>query len=168
MKPYLGTITPLSEEQEEYRQKLRSVFIEGKAWCIVVSGSYGNGKTYIAKAALNCVTEYGAHYTTQPIVQAKLRNGEKDYYTYLCEVSNLVIDEMSDRPTDWTEFVKTNIENILIERHAHNRRTAIIGNIDAERFAAMFDARVRDRLKEGVSMIMNGESLRRAYEDERS
>ena len=164
----LGTITPVNKEQEEYRLKLRDVVILHKAWCLVVSGTFGNGKTYIAKAAVNSTKDIGSHYTTQPNIQIELRSGNSDYYKYLCNVPVLVIDEMSDRTTDWTDFIKTNIENILIERHSHLRSTVIIGNVDADRFVAMFDARVRDRLKEGLSMIMNGDSLRRAYAEKQS
>ena len=166
MTTYLGTVKTLNKEQEEYRLKLRDVVVCHDAWCLVVSGSYGNGKTYLAKVAYNTSRDIGSHYTTQPRIQTELRSGNSDYYKYLCNVAVLIIDEMSDRPTDWTDFIKTNIENILIERHANNRATVIIGNVDADRFVAMFDARVRDRLKEGLSMIMNGDSLRRPHAEQ--
>lgn len=163
VREYLGNITPLTKEQEEYRLKLRDVLLRGEVWCLVVSGKYGNGKTYLAESAVYTAADMGSLYTTQPIIQAELRSGNSDYYKSLCEVRALVIDEMSDRPSDWTDFIKTSIENILIERHSHHRPTVLIGNVDAERFIKMFDIRVRDRLKEGLSMIMNGESLRRPY-----
>lgn len=162
MELKLGYITPQSEEQKTYLETIRDVVMYGKPWALVVIGKFGNGKTYIAKAAVNSYP-YGSHYTTQSNIQTELRGGDRDYYKYLCNVPVLVIDELSDRPSDWTDFVKTNFENILIERHSKGNRTVLIGNMTADRLVEMFDARVRDRLKEGKLMIMNGESLRRPY-----
>lgn len=168
MKQKLGTVETRSREQGEYLEILKAVVMRGEAWCLVVSGKFGNGKTYLAEAAVNSFNDVfggGAIYTTQPDIQAELRGGNnKDsYYRKLCSAPVLVIDEVSDRPTDWTEFIKTNIENVLIKRHADNLRTVLIGNVDMKRMKDMFDQRVLDRLREGLHKTMNGQSLRRNH-----
>lgn len=168
-KKWIGTVPTLNAEQEEYKGKLRDVVILGKTWCLTVFGSIGNGKTYLSQVAINTFNNgrfEGGIYTTQPIIQSELKDGKtsqgevfKKYSSAPC----LVIDEISDRPNDWTDYVKTAIENILIERHAQHLRTVLIGNIEGKRLLEMFDARVRDRLSEGLVMQMKGESLRRSY-----
>lgn len=166
---YLGLEKPLTKEQDEYRMKLRDVVINGTEWCLVCIGSKGNGKSHYAQVAVNTynrVVERGALYVTQPQIQNELwsdREKNGDIYRRYVTAPVLIIDELSDRKSDWTEFVKTSIENILIERHRHFRRTVLIGNLDKARFSAMFDVRVRDRLKEGLFMFMTGESLRKKH-----
>jgi len=162
---WIGYANPLTEEQKEYIEKLKAV-INRKTWCLVVSGTYGNGKTYLAKIAVNTFNDdgyRGGYYTTQALIQSELRSDTRENtFKRLCGYPLLVIDEMSARPTDWTEFIKTTIESILIERHAQGLLTILIGNVRLEEFVQMFDVRVRDRLKEGLVMVMNGPSLRKA------
>lgn len=162
---YLGNVRPVNAEQEEYRQKLRSVVVRGEEWCLVVFGKIGNGKTYMAKVALNTFNRiYGnGVYVTQSILQSELRDIESSRKAFVkyttCPL--LILDELSDRPSDWTEFVKTSVENIIVERHANRLAFVLIGNTDGDRLMAMFDARIRDRLKEGLVMQMKGKSLRK-------
>ena len=159
---YLGLVEPLTEEQSEYRLKLRDVALRGNPWCLIVSGTKGNGKSYLAQVAVNTYGQ-GALYTTQPIIEGELRGDREkngDIFHRYVNAPLLVIDEISDRPNDWTEAVKTFIENILIERHRNSLQTVLIGNIDRKRMVVMFDIRVRDRLREGLVMTMEGESLR--------
>ena len=164
---YLGLEKPLTPEQDEYRRNLRDVVINGKAWCLICIGSKGNGKSHYGQIAVNTynrAVERGALYVTQPQIQNELwsdREKNGDIYRRYVNAPVLVIDELSDRKSDWTEFVKTSIENILIERHRNYRRTVLIGNLDKTRFGLMFDTRVRDRFKEGIFMTMTGESLRK-------
>lgn len=159
---YLGMVEPLTDEQTEYRMKLRDVALRGNPWCLIVSGTKGNGKSYLAQVAVNTYGK-GGLYTTQPIIEGELRGDRErngDIFHRYVTAPLLVIDEMSDRPNDWTEAVKTFIENILIERHRNSLQTVLIGNIVRTRMVAMFDIRVRDRLREGLVMTMQGESLR--------
>ena len=164
---YLKDVKFRSDEQKEYTYKLRDVVLNKKAWCLIVTGTKGNGKSYLSKVAVNTFNHGGlAYYTTQPMISSDLwdenvSNGA--VFKKLTSATVLVIDEMSDRPNDWTEFVKINIENILIERHRLGKATVLIGNVDMPRIRSMFDIRVRDRLKEGLIMVMNGESLRKEY-----
>lgn len=165
---WLGTVPPKNEEQTEYRLKLRDVALRGNPWCLVVVGSKGNGKSYYAQIAVNTFNNNGykgGYYSTQPLMESELRAESKENtYKRYCEYPLLVIDELSDRPNDWTEFIKTNIESILIERHRRKNPTILIGNITLERLMAMFDVRIRDRLKEGLFQIMVGKSLRKVNE----
>ncbi len=167
----LGDLKPWSDEQAEYRIKLRDVLFMRKAWCLTVFGSIGNGKSHLAKVAVNTFNDRGYKggiYTTQPRIQAELKgDGMRvgDVFQKYATAKCLVIDEMSDRPNDWTEFVKTSVENILVERHSMELPTVIIGNLDGPRLLGMFDERVKDRLNEGLVMQMKHESFRRAYGD---
>lgn len=166
-KMRLGTIEVLTDEQEKYRRYLADVFFLRKTWCLVVGGTKGNGKTYIAQVAVATYNSDGssnAYYITQPLLEAELRtDGSKAFLKY-AKCSALVMDELSNRPSDWTEYIKTQIESILIERHAQNLPTAIIGNVALKSMSEMFDVRVRDRLREGITFSMTGPSLRRNYE----
>lgn len=163
---WLGEAERRNKEQEEYIIKLRDVVLRGNPWCLVVAGTFGNGKSYLAQVALNTFNNngfLGGLYTTQPIIQSELWDGNTSNGEILRKYMNapvLIIDEISDRPNDWTQFIKTNIENILIERHRLNLPTVLIGNIDFERLILMFDARVRDRLKEGLVQVMTEKTMR--------
>lgn len=163
---WLGKEKAASDEQETFRFHLRDVMYYRKAWCLLVGGTKGNGKSYMAQVAVNTFNDddfNGGLYTTQPLLEAELRiDGSRTFLKY-ANAPFLVMDELSDRPNDWTEYIKTNIESILIERHRQNNPTVIIGNVDLKRMNAMFDVRVRDRLKEGIVFAMTGPSLRRAY-----
>ena len=66
---YLGNVKVKNDEQEEYRQKLRSVAVRGEAWCLVVFGKVGNGKTHLAKVALATFNRIhgGGIYVTQHV-----------------------------------------------------------------------------------------------------
>lgn len=164
---YLGNVKVKNDEQEEYRQKLRSVAVRGEAWCLVVFGKVGNGKTHLAKVALATFNRIhgGGIYVTQPVLQDEFRAGSDNVNPFkrYANAPMLVLDELSDRGNDWTEFVKTSVESILVERHRNSLPTVLIGNTDGQRLLAMFDIRIRDRLKEGLVMQMKGDSLRREY-----
>lgn len=166
-KLYLGTIQCLTDEQTAYRLKLRDVVLQGKYWSLVVYGPCGNGKTYLAKVAINTFNDGGFDggiYTTQARIQAELwddKQSNGDVFKRFASTRALVIDEISERPSDWTPFIKTTIENILIERHSRFLPTVLIGNLTKERLSEMFDTRVKDRLKEGLFKCMTGQSLRR-------
>ncbi len=166
-RQFLGTFNVINDEQREYRLMLRDVVLRGKPWSLLVYGKKGNGKTLLAQIAVNTFNDggyKGAIYTTQPMMQVELRSDGNTAYRKYATARVLVIDELSDRPSDWTEFVKTNIENILIERHRMNLPVVIIGNSDAERIEHMLDVRVMDRIKEGLFMQMKEDSMRRLHD----
>ena len=130
-------------------------------------GKVGNGKTYMAKVALATFNRIhgGGIYVTQPVLQDEFRAGSDSVNPFkrYANAPMLVLDELSDRGNDWTEFVKTSVESILVERHRNNLPTVLIGNTDGQRLLAMFDIRIRDRLKEGLVMQMRGKSLRKEH-----
>lgn len=165
---WLGDVEMRTEEQTIYRTMLRDVLLLGDPWCLVVAGTPGNGKSFLAQVAVNTYNNdgfCGGLYTTQPIIQSELKDGDggsygKTFRKY-ANAPVLVLDEMSDRPVDWTDYVKTFVENVFIERHRRHLATAAIGNISLDRLVAMFEVRVRDRLKEGRVMVMKEKSLRK-------
>ena len=165
---WLGTTKPKNAEQAEYIAKLSQLVNTGRPWCLVVGGTPGNGKSYLAQIAVNTFNDdrdRGGYYVSQAILQDELRGEREKEHTirWYCSRPMLVIDEISDSDKDWTEYIKTNIESILIERHRQGLRTVIIGNVTLDRFVAMFSKRVRDRFREGMVQTMTGPSLRRTY-----
>lgn len=164
---WIGYVQPITEEQKEYIEKLKAV-LNHKVWSLVVGGTPGNGKSYLAQIAVNTFNDdkfCGGYYISQALLQAELReNGSKAFVKY-AKTPFLVIDELSDKPEDWTDYIKTNIENIFVERHRQNLATIVIGNVDLKRLIAMFDLRIRDRLKEGLVMTMKAPSLRKANKE---
>jgi len=165
---WLGNVKPLNDEQAEYIAKLKDVVMQGKHWCLMVGGTKGNGKSYLSQIAVNTFNNdsdgkgfSGALYITQPLLEAALRTDGSNAFLKYSSAPVLILDELSDRPDDWTEYIKTNIENIIVEIHRRNNALVAIGNIDLKRLVAMFDVRVRDRLKEGLIMTMKEESLRK-------
>ena len=165
---WLGNTKPVNAEQAEYIEKLKDVVIQGRHWCLMVGGTKGNGKSYLSQIAVNTYNNdsdgrdfAGALYITQPLLEAELRtDGSKAFMKY-SSAPVLVLDELSDRPEDWTDYIKTNIENIIVEIHRRNNALVAIGNIDLNRLAAMFEVRIKDRLKEGLLMTMKEETLRK-------
>ena len=165
---WLGTVKPLNSEQAEYVEKLKDVVMQGRHWCLVVGGTKGNGKSYLSQIAVNTYNNdsdnagfAGALYITQPLLEAALRTDGSNAFLKYSSAPVLVLDELSDRPEDWTDYIKTNIENIIVEIHRRNNALVAIGNIDLKRLVRMFELRIRDRLKEGLLMTMKEESLRK-------
>lgn len=165
----LNNVVPRNNEQKDYIEKLIAVVMRRNPWVLVVTGQKGNGKSFLAQVAVNTFDKYkfkGGLYTTQPILQSELRSDRTysgDIFDKYAYAPLLVLDEISDRPNDWTETVKVAVENILIERHRLHKPTVLIGNVDKRRIADMFDVRVKDRLKEGLYKVMNEESMRERH-----
>ncbi len=169
----LSEIVPRNDEQKKLCDlclNLLRVTQDKKRRTLVVLGTVGNGKSYIACSALqsylNC-HPWEARYTTQENLISECKESfekgsseSKVVRKYSGrDTKVLVIDELTTR--GWTEYAKNIVERVLSERHDNVVSTILIGNLDTETFKSMFDEHILSRLRLGDTIIMEAEDMRK-------
>ena len=165
---YLDEITPLNEEQGQYKEKLEQV-LAGKWWSLTVLGTVGNGKTLGACGAValwNSRRPWTAFYVTQEELVEECkgtfsddsRKSEREVLSKYMEAGLLVLDELTVR--GWTDYTKNIVQRILSYRHGQELRTVVIGNLEVDTLKGMLDEHILSRLREGETQIMKAEDMR--------
>ena len=169
----LSEIEPRNDEQKKLIELCTTLLKETqnkKRRTLVVLGTVGNGKSYIACSALqsylNCYP-WEARYVTQEKLVSECKDsfeGGKSESKVIGKYSGrdtkvLVIDELTTR--GWTEYAKNIVERVLSERHDNVVSTILIGNLDTETFKNMFDEHILSRLRLGDTIIMEAEDMRK-------
>lgn len=156
--------------REEAFKEIKRQYRGPHPWSVSVIGTVGNGKTTLATAMVNlfnCQFEYFdefAYYTTQTSLMNEYKeNFDKKVLDKYIKCELLVIDELNPKDSDWTEFARSTVQNILNERYSNKKRTVIIGNLSPEEFKQMFEPHIISRLREGLTRVMTGADLRRSY-----
>ena len=168
----LSEVLPRNDEQKkliELCMTLLKVTQDKKRRTLVVLGTVGNGKSYIACSALqsylNCYP-WQARYVTQEKLVGECKESfeggsseSKVIRKYAGrDTKVLVIDELTTR--GWTEYAKNIVQRVLSERHDNVVSTILIGNLDTETFKSMFDEHILSRLRLGDTIIMEAEDMR--------
>ncbi len=170
----VSDIETKNADQERFISLLKELY-QGRIWSVLVLGTVGNGKTTIACSAVNhwnythvFFDEEPAYYKTQASLTMEYketfrpeaeRTESQVFNLYAKKARLLVIDELN--PNEWSEFNKSLIQKILVERHANKKRTVIIGNLTEKDLRNMFDPHILSRLREGGSMYMTSPDLRK-------
>ena len=169
----LSEVVPRNDEQKkliELCMTLLRTTQDKKRRTLVVLGTVGNGKSYIACSALqsylNCYP-WEARYVTQEKLVGECKESfdggsseNKVIRKYAGRNTKvLVVDELTTR--GWTEYAKNIVERVLSERHDNVVSTILIGNLDTETFKGMFDAHILSRLRLGDTIIMEAEDMRK-------
>lgn len=163
-----------NQEQEKFAALLKGLLQKDKKyWAVTVLGTVGNGKTTLACAAVNqwnCLNSFYDHpgyYCTQSSIARESKDTfskegktEADIFRKYAYAPVLVIDELNSSATEWTDYTKNFIQKILVERYANERRTVLIGNINADEIKTMLDPHILSRLREGKTMLMTAPDMR--------
>lgn len=156
-----------NEEQSQLRVKLEDVLYK-RAWCLLVCGTVGNGKTLLAVSALNYWLDsypYEGLYVTQESLVDKIKatydEGGATTDSLIekygrCKL--LVLDELTLR--GWTEHTRNLISRIISMRYDYNLRTVIVGNVSQKDIKQMFEPHIISRLRTGISHVMVADDMR--------
>lgn len=154
---------------------VRDWMLGGTAWCLVLSGSPGCGKSQAAYwAAFQLMTRNFAPWCafTPKTSEQPLYGGEAEEYRWRCaQAGALVLDDLgegeqrSEKRTAWRAWV----DDVLTQRHAARRKTVITTNRTVApdpktnapgELTSWLGVRLVDRLREGVVMSTTEKSLR--------
>jgi hypothetical protein len=123
----------------------------GNEVLVVMAGNVGVGKTV---AASYVVAHLGGRYTT---AYEWVRPGLELEPLRTARV--LVVDQLGREYL--SEYVVTQLEDVIHKRHAARRLTLLLGNLDGQDLLARYQAVIADRLKErGAFLEFGGQSLR--------
>lgn len=155
----------------------REWMLDGTAWCLVMSGTHGCGKSQAATwAAFQLMTRNFAPWCAlcPRVSELPLYGGEAEEYRWRCaQAGVLVLDDLgegeqrSEKRSAWRAWV----DDVLTQRHAARRKTIITTNRTLApdpktkapgELATWLGARLVDRLREGHVMSTNEKSLRGA------
>lgn len=172
----LSEIEPRNDEQKKLIELCKNLLKETqnhKRRTLVVLGTVGNGKSYIACSALqsylNCYPWTARYVTQEQLVgecKESMNSGGSENKVIRRYASRdtkiLVIDELTTR--GWTEYAKNIVQRVLSERHDNVVSTILIGNLDTVKFREMFDEHILSRLRLGDTIIMEAEDMRKHEE----
>ena len=138
---------------------------DDNAWCLVLSGDKGCGKSTAAAYWLYSIltyprTEYDKRRVTtktrrwysssriQRISDYKENGSELEK---LFVVPHLVIDDLGVEYLDAKGYTQKRFDEILDERYSNFRKTLITTNLNARDFRDRYGTRIFDRIREGLS-----------------
>lgn len=163
----LDAVKPVNEEQEQLKKKLEDVLYK-RAWCLLVCGTVGNGKTLLSVSALNFWLDsypYEGLYITQESLVDKVKATYEDGSATTDSVIEkygrckmLVLDEITSR--GWTEHTRNIISRIISTRYDYNLRTVLVGNVAQDDLKQMFEPHILSRLRTGLTHVMVAEDMR--------
>lgn len=146
---------------------------------LLLCGSYGNGKTTLAKAIarlIGFVSEHELGYGNRKVMKLYTAKevcricsaGEKfkeqyDEYSRLFREPMLIIDDLGEEPLEVMVYgmIHTPIVDLISERYAAQRMTIVTTNLEADGLKEKYGGRIYDRLREMLtSVIFENESYR--------
>jgi DNA replication protein DnaC len=148
--------------------------------CVVLSGSFGTGKTSLACAMLQRIAEQdrGVYFVTASAIRQRVAGcwqagtSREKVITYFANVELLAIDEIGASAHQPDVMAKEQIDlfDILNERYQHNRPTILVTNLPPKRtgdyagpiIADALGERLNDRLKVAVHLPFHWPSMRGA------
>lgn len=147
-----------------------------EAWCLVLSGGKGTGKSTAAalwlyeNVPLNAnETSYKKRYWWSGTKIARINGYNKDYEKMI-EAQYMVIDDLGIEYLDKNGNFLQRLDELIDERYSNFRRTIITTNLNGAAFKERYGDRVSDRMRESFSaggqyLEIPDESLRTARED---
>lgn len=161
-----GIYLHLVEPRNEYQARLKNLLEQLKAPAkergfdtLLLCGDTGVGKTYFAQAFANTQihnainTEWSAFYTTHYALDLRLKSTMNNNYdgpsknellNRYINFYTLIIDEIGRGST--SEFTMTDLEFLISERIACEKRTILITNKRVIELREIFDRQMQDRL----------------------
>lgn len=169
--------TVYGENAEQYRKlfgyvdKICSTYPNNKKRCLVISGTTGNGKTYLAGCAAQKMLERGASVMALTAFAANDRflkyhtcfnDGKADYLDPMLDCTLLIIDDLG------TESILKNVTieylyQVVNERNTAGKLTLITTNLTPERLNARYGERIYSRLFDkalSLSVFLQAKDIR--------
>lgn len=134
----------------------------GRAWCAMLAGRTGNGKTHLAVATMNVFGWDRSHFYKVPNLLDLIKRLAFDENWRIEDITRswrespalMVLDDLGvENPTDWAH---EQLYRVLDERYDRRLPTIITTNATQERL----DERILSRYAEGL-VVCNGDDLRR-------
>lgn len=138
------------------------------AWCIVLSASYGVGKStaagwWLSQVCASLQPAPGLFRRWWPASEVAALDMYGEDYKRLCECQALVIDDVGAEYSDAKGAFASKFDRLIDARYREYRRTIITTNLDAKAFVERYDRRIFDRLRDGGKWVSwSGPSMRRS------
>jgi DNA replication protein DnaC len=138
------------------------------AWCVVLSASYGVGKStaagwWLSQACASVQPAPGLFRRWWPASEIAALDMYGEDYKRLCECQSLVIDDVGAEYADQKGAFASKFDRLIDARYREYRRTVITTNLDAKAFVERYDRRIFDRLRDGGKWLSwAGQSMRRS------
>ena len=126
-----------------------------EAWCLVLSGGKGTGKSTAAAVWLyGNVPEHTPRYLSRywwTGTRIARTNGYHKDYEKMMETRCMVIDDLGIEYLDKNGNFLQRLDELMDERYSNFRRTVITTNLNAAAFKDRYGERVSDRLRESFA-----------------
>ena len=142
-----------------------------EAWCIVLAGPKGCGKSTAAgfylwgktMTSLNSPPKTRRWWTASRLARVSGFNNE---FEPLIHVPSMVIDDLGVEYLDKNGNFLQRLDELIDERYSNFKRTIITTNLNAEAFKERYGERVADRMREGFAwgggfMELSDDSMRK-------
>lgn len=125
-----------------------------EAWCLVLSGPKGCGKSTAGAYYLWNKTKYMAAappkdmrwWTASRVARV---SGYNDQLDKMMGVPMMVIDDLGVEYLDKNGYFNHRLDELIDDRYSNYRKTIITTNLNSEDFQTRYGARVADRIREG-------------------
>lgn len=127
---------------------------EREAWCLVLAGPKGCGKSTAAGRFLSEITKPRSKsppnsirwWTSSRISRV---SGYDSHLEKIMRERVIVIDDLGVEYLDKNGYFNHRLDELIDERYSNYRKTVITTNLNAKDFQARYGARVADRIREG-------------------
>ena len=125
-----------------------------EAWCLVLAGPKGCGKSTAAGRFLSEITKPKVRsppkntrwWTSSRISRV---SGYDSHLEKIMRERVIVIDDLGVEYLDKNGYFSHRLDELIDERYSNYRKTVITTNLNAKDFQARYGARVADRIREG-------------------
>jgi hypothetical protein len=146
----------------------RDWMLDGVAWCLVLSGPRGCGKSQAATyAAFQLMQRNFPPWCAicPSVSESPLYGGEAEEYRWRCAQAGVLVlddlgegEQLNEKRAAWRAWV----DDVLTQRHAGRRKTVITTNRTPTELSTWLGSRLVDRLREGTVVSTNEASMRGA------
>jgi DNA replication protein DnaC len=122
---------------------------------LVLSGSFGTGKTHLAVATLKALAKnYTVLFVTfSDLVESTACNGFKDKADIIYSLSSVDFLFVDELVADLTKYQHSILEAIIINRYNNSKPTVFITNLNQEQITVGIGERLSSRIFENSTII---------------
>lgn len=125
-----------------------------EAWCLVLSGHKGCGKStagafFLSEKTKNSITAPPRDMQWWTASRVARVSGYDAYLEKMMKVPLMVIDDLGVEYMDKNKYFSHRLDELIDERYSNYRKTVITTNLNAKDFQARYGERVASRIKEG-------------------
>lgn len=125
-----------------------------EAWCLVLSGPKGCGKStaaahFLAEKTKSMVSAPPRDMQWWTAARVARVSGYTEHLEKMMKVPVMVIDDLGVEYMDKNGYFNHRLDELIDERYSNYRKTIITTNLNAQDFTARYTERVTSRIKEG-------------------